>query len=186
MLTESQLVRYSRHILLKGIGGIGQERLLSVGAELLGTSRALGWAATYLVAGGHAIRATESLALLGQSRSESSDNAVHAMNPDAGDNSQRWINLFDAGTPRDSGLCISGASIMWRLGEGCCLECFQLATRGSPPARDAPSLGAWAALCFQKAALGHLGESGELLVSESGARRGPLIRCARCTKAPPT
>jgi molybdopterin/thiamine biosynthesis adenylyltransferase len=51
-LTETQIERYSRHILLKEVGGIGQERLLSASAHVLGTGIAAEEAAVYLAAGG--------------------------------------------------------------------------------------------------------------------------------------
>ena len=51
-LTETQIDRYSRHILLKEVGGIGQERLLSASAQVLGNGIAAEEAAIYLAAGG--------------------------------------------------------------------------------------------------------------------------------------
>ena len=54
MLSDKQIRRYSRHILLHDIGGVGQEKLLSSTVELTLSPDAIGsWAALpLLVAGG--------------------------------------------------------------------------------------------------------------------------------------
>lgn len=51
-LTEPQIQRYSRQILLRGVGGIGQQRLLAARVALLGEGQALATAAAYLAGGG--------------------------------------------------------------------------------------------------------------------------------------
>src|SRR5205823_14735499 len=51
-LTEAQQERYARHLLLDGMGGEGQERLLAACVRLRGTGRAARWAARYLAASG--------------------------------------------------------------------------------------------------------------------------------------
>jgi hypothetical protein len=51
-LTEAQQERYARHLLLDGLGGDGQERLLASCVRLRGTRRAARWAARYLAASG--------------------------------------------------------------------------------------------------------------------------------------
>src|SRR5262249_48767329 len=51
-LTEAQVVRYSRQILLAPVGGVGQERLLAAGVHVQGHGQALATAAAYLAAGG--------------------------------------------------------------------------------------------------------------------------------------
>lgn len=55
-LSEAQIQRYSRQILLREVGGIGQVRLLSAGVELRGTGAFLEIAASYLAAGGCPVR----------------------------------------------------------------------------------------------------------------------------------
>jgi hypothetical protein len=52
MLTDEQSRRYSRHVLLKEVGGIGQEKLLEMPVVVRGNGTALETAATYLAAGG--------------------------------------------------------------------------------------------------------------------------------------
>lgn len=51
-LTETQQERYARHLLLDGLGGDGQERLLASCVRVRGTGTAARWAARYLAASG--------------------------------------------------------------------------------------------------------------------------------------
>lgn len=51
-LSEEAILRYSRHILLKEVGGRGQERLLGARVRLLGDGPGLAAATLYLVAAG--------------------------------------------------------------------------------------------------------------------------------------
>jgi len=51
-LTDRQQERYARHILLDGIGGDGQERLLSSRVRVRGTGAAARACASYLAASG--------------------------------------------------------------------------------------------------------------------------------------
>lgn len=65
MLTEPQIQRYARQILLKGVGGKGQERLLATPVEVRGQSEALSVAANYLVLGGSPVAGSPPGAFLG-------------------------------------------------------------------------------------------------------------------------
>jgi hypothetical protein len=51
-LTAAQEERYARHLLLDGLGGEGQERLLASCVRVRGAGRAALWAARYLAASG--------------------------------------------------------------------------------------------------------------------------------------
>ena len=52
MLTDEEQERYSRHLLLDGWEGAGQERLLGAAVEVRGSGRAAAWARRYLAASG--------------------------------------------------------------------------------------------------------------------------------------
>lgn len=74
MLTETQIERYSRQIILPEVGGRGQEKLLSANVAIVGTGALAHAAAFYLAAAGIgrlAVAAVESIA-----------SALTALNPD--------------------------------------------------------------------------------------------------------
>jgi len=52
MLDDLRIERYARHILLREVGGVGQERILSSTVEVEGLGEAGCWAATYLALAG--------------------------------------------------------------------------------------------------------------------------------------
>jgi hypothetical protein len=52
VLTEPQIERYARHVLLREVGGIGQERLLRASLGLFASTGAIGWAVTYAALAG--------------------------------------------------------------------------------------------------------------------------------------
>jgi len=52
MLSEAQIERYARHILLREVGGVGQERLLAAEVRIDGLSSVGIWAAHYLALAG--------------------------------------------------------------------------------------------------------------------------------------
>lgn len=60
-LREDQILRYSRQILLRDVGGRGQEKLLAGGVRLEATGPAGLTAAAYVAAGGTAVEAGEAL-----------------------------------------------------------------------------------------------------------------------------
>ena len=57
-LSPQEQERYSRHLLLEGLGGAGQERLCAARVRVLGGGQAAAWAARYLGAAG--VRLVES------------------------------------------------------------------------------------------------------------------------------
>jgi len=57
MLTEPQIQRFSRQILLREVGGVGQERLLSTPVQVVGQGAAFEVARLTLAAGGTPLQA---------------------------------------------------------------------------------------------------------------------------------
>src|SRR5688500_10724077 len=62
-LKERQVKRYARQVLLKEVGGRGQEALLSTGAAVLGTGAAQAVALAYAAAAGAPIRVPQNRAV---------------------------------------------------------------------------------------------------------------------------
>ncbi len=95
MLSEEQIHRYSRQILLGRVGGVGQQRLLALGAQAVGQGPALPMAIAYLGAGGTSVRAQNGSVApgdegflfvpgdVGHRRDVRLDRALREMNPDA-------------------------------------------------------------------------------------------------------
>jgi hypothetical protein len=58
-LSEEEIVRYSRQILLREVGGEGQEKLLATGVKVLGRGTAVSVAMAYLAASGVQVESPE-------------------------------------------------------------------------------------------------------------------------------
>ena len=78
-MREDQIVRYGRQILLRDLGGKGQERLLASPVRVLGGGPALDEAITYLLAGGTPIELAPGVAVGGFLTGAE----LTALNPDA-------------------------------------------------------------------------------------------------------
>ncbi|HEY0840855.1 MAG TPA: ThiF family adenylyltransferase, partial [Vulgatibacter sp.] len=52
VLDDLRIERYARHILLREVGGVGQEKILAAGVRIDGLDEAGCWAATYLALAG--------------------------------------------------------------------------------------------------------------------------------------
>lgn len=151
MLSEEQIQRYSRQILLKELGGRGQQRLLSTPIEVEGSSPALDVAVAFLAASGTPLvdRAPERAGF------------VHGVTlasfaPDAArhvDAAKGWLGPPDA-VPDDRSRFRVVVSPQGLIGAPAGLDLP--ASHQPPPAEgcDAVALGALAALTVQRYALG--------------------------------
>jgi hypothetical protein len=200
-LSEDQILRYSRQILLRQVGGRGQEALLEGGARLDGVGPAGLTAAAYLAAGGTPVMASEARlepAAVGflvsaeevrQPASEVLGRVLPEVNPDAvspraggriaelptaWNGEAPWVALGGDGTR---------GAVVFRGSHGC-VWCFgeTLRTLGAPPSGVlGVALGVLGALVFQRLQLGmgpDLG--GRWLVAPGQLTELQLQRCARC------
>jgi hypothetical protein len=200
-LREDQILRYSRQILLKDVGGRGQEALLEGGARLEGSGPAGLTAAAYLAAGGTPVTASEtplgpaaagflaSVDDVGQPAAQVLARVLPEVNPDAvgtggggriaelptawsGD--APWVALGGDGTR---------AAVVFRGSEGC-VWCFgeTVRTLGEPPTGVlGVALGALGALVFQRLRLGlgpPLGARG--LEAPGKVTELEIRRCPKC------
>lgn len=198
-LTEPQILRYSRQILLKDVGGAGQERLLATEIQLAGGGRAVLTAAAYLAGGGSVISAEGRVAtahdagflLTAEQTGEDVSAAAARMNPDAGPRAatQRVaLAAAPAAHPIAPGVTVGAkdahAALLVASAEAC-PDCLARNALTTPPPEGALGVaaGTLAATLVQRLALGlepH-GAIQLLWLSPDGTLdRGPVHRCDRC------
>lgn len=200
-LREEQILRYSRQILLREVGGRGQERLLAQGVRLGARGGAGLTAAAYVAAGGTAVSADETPLApgsesflvaaeeVGRSAREVLDGALPDVNGDAlgargtgrlaelpaeWDGEGPWVALGGEG---------QGGVVVFRSPEGCA-GCFEACLQGlGPPPAGAlgVGLGALGALIFQRLVLG-LGPALGVRRWDvpGGLTEGEVRHCVRC------
>lgn len=203
-LTEDQIIRYSRQILLAQVGGKGQEKLLASGAELVGRGAAQATAAAYLAAGGIPVRATDSPTAnvradetgflfsaddVGHSFPTALRGAASDLNPDALCEGRRGL-LGEV--PADFDGPAPWVALGWRHGRGevvyrsdqGCAECFrgQLSgLSGVPVGPPAVLVGTIGALVFQRLCLGASDELGVVTTDREGEFQSAAVtRCTHC------
>jgi len=203
-LTEDQIIRYSRQILLAQIGGRGQEKLLVSGAQLVGRGAAQATAAAYLAAGGIPVRAAVqpkasvrsdetgllfARAQVGQPFALEFAKAASDLNPDA-------LSGATCGSlgevPADFSGSAPWVALGWREGRGevvyrserGCVECFRGQLRGLsnvPPGPQSVLVGTAGALVFQRLCLGASDDLGVVTTDREGELQAVAVnRCSRC------
>lgn len=153
---DDQVVRYSRQILLREVGGPGQRALLGAAVIVHGEGPALAVARAYLAASGIAVAGVEGPVPLG------------GLNPDARELAGRTLTVQLGTAPAP---CVPGPAV-WMGAEGTstrllalpgggCRGCAAQALHGLssiPPGPRAMLAGAHAALAIQRWVLGWQGE----------------------------
>ncbi len=199
-LTEQQIHRYSRQILVTEVGGVGQLRFLAGGVSVATGGAAVQAGAAYLAAYGVAIsaegavqRGEEGFLLstseIGIPLAAAMQDALRDLNPDAV--GPRGTGCLAAIPSAFSGpgpwVAIGGSkkqgAILYRSKQGC-EDCFResAAVLGEPPGgASSILLGALSALVYQRLCLALGSKLGGLWVDEAG-RLGPMEirRCPRC------
>jgi hypothetical protein len=175
-LSEEQVVRYSRQILLSDVGGQGQERLLASGAELTGAGGAQGTAAAYLAAGGTPV--------VPRRAAGSATDVGFPVNADAIGNAVGTVGELPAAF-RASGPCVAMGwageigVVVFRSAAGC-FDCFEntvgLLTHAEGRAQEV-LVGALGALAYQRLALGWSEPVGALEVDARGSVQPRAIEC---------
>jgi hypothetical protein len=207
-LTESQIIRYSRQILLAQVGGNGQTKLLASGAQLVGHGAAQATAAAYLAAGGIPVRALggsppaqpasvrfDEAGFLfrsedtGRALAVALDEAVADLNPDA--RSGRTVGSLGE-VPADFLGTAPWVALGWRHGRGevvyrseeGCTGCFSATLQGLSPVPAGPHaviVGTVGALVFQRLCLGAADVLGSVSIQSGGEiQEAALSRCPLC------
>lgn len=139
-MREEDIQRYGRQILLKELGGRGQQKLLSRHVEAHGDGPGLRDALTYLQVGGTPLAGTGVPVLL----------------------------IADAPVPATGDVVVLGQGVAWRRADAC-EACWALThPRLSPTKDESVTLGSLAALTVQRLVLGWGDALG--LVLHDGAR----------------
>jgi hypothetical protein len=200
-LSEDQIQRYSRQILLKEVGGRGQEALLAGGVRLEGSGAAGLMAAAYLAAGGTPMLASETpLGLsapgflasgedVGRPASEVLARVLPEVNPDAVGSTAggRLAELPSAWSGEAPWVALGGdgarGAVVFRGSQGC-VWCFgeTVRTLVAPPGGVlGVALGALGALVFQRLRLGLGPELGGRWLAAPGlVAELEVRRCSRC------
>lgn len=179
-LREDQIIRYGRQILLREVGGKGQQRLLDAAVRVQGAGPALDDAVAYLLAGGSPVARPPGVETGGFLAGA----LLEALNPDAAPRTEPLVELVPVGTSSEApAQVIVGAGVASRRADACD-GCWQ-ATRSRLPAGEAPGAGSLAALAVQRLVLGWADPLS--LVVWSGQRYETLSpgRCG-AHQAPPT
>ena len=201
-LREDQIHRYSRQLLLREVGGRGQERLLAGGVRLTAAGPAGLTAAAYLGAGGSAVEADatplgpEAVGFLvpagavGEPAGEVLARELPALNPDVlpARGTGRVAELPAAGWEGEGPWVALGGEgtrgvVVFRSPSGCA-DCFQASCQGvgaPPPGPLGVGLGALGALVLQRLWLGVGPGLGACGWEAPGMLTDvPVRRCGRC------
>jgi molybdopterin-synthase adenylyltransferase len=148
-MRDDQVQRFSRQILLKELGGVGQARLLSTSIRVIGAGEPLDVAAAYLIAGGSAV-------LLDRASPATGFLAGYPMDSPLA--SEPWLELSSVeGETHAPRAVVVGKGVAFKTPEAC-PACWKALAKTLAPFDVGPSLGlalgALAALTVQRLILG--------------------------------
>lgn len=175
-LSEEQIVRFSRQILLTEVGGAGQLKLLGSGARVAGRGPAPWTAAAYVAAGGSPVDPNGALP------ARVDELGFWADGPTGGTLITSIVGP-GAAVPSTGAVAIIAEEHVVFGGAGTCRACLDRSRADSakrPRPEDADLLGAVAALAHQRFALGSSDAGVLRITADGGLAREPLARCPRC------
>ncbi len=140
-LREDQIVRYGRQILLREVGGRGQERILSSPVRVLGSGPVIDDAIAWLASGGTPVEGTASSGFLVPITSPSAPPLVEL------------LAHGEEGCATLQNLVVVGKGVAFRT-ESACDSCWKNLLSTLEPAPQPAPAGALAALTAQRIALG--------------------------------
>lgn len=173
MLREDQIVRYGRQILLREVGGRGQERLLSSPVRVLGHGPAIDDAVAWLVAGGSPVELPQ-----GFTPSGFPPDPLH---PDAKSPQPAVLELTTVDLPSTAKTqVVVGAGVAFR-GPAACDSCWP-EVLGLLSPQPAPPVGSLAALTAQRLLLGWGEPLGLVRWKDGRFESAPLPPCTHAQK----
>ena len=180
MLTEAQIQRYARQLLLRDVGERGQQALGAVRVDVQLPDDVASAAAAYLRAGGTEVRLASEV-----------PGAWAGTAPLLESAPEHDLEVLAApGVPERAGVVVGahgGAQVLWSIGEDGCRGCLRGVTRPlAPPAGMGTAgvqVGSLVALLAQRRALGLASALEGVEVSETGTL-STLVAPA-CTHRPP-
>ena len=181
MLSEPQIQRYARQLLLRDVGETGQEALGTVRVDLALEGALASAAAAYLRAGGTEVHLAPT-----------ASGEWASTPPLLGSAPVRRLTVVAApGAPEREGVVAgssAGAHVLWSIAADGCRTCLRQATRHlAPPDVRGPAsvqLGSLLALLVQRRALGLASLLEGVEVSPAGVLSAPAARA--CPHRPPT
>jgi hypothetical protein len=171
-LREDQIQRFSRQILLREVGGVGQQRLLGAAVRVLAAGPAIDVAVAYLVAGGTPVELAEGVTIDGFLHGAPLD----ALSPDAHATLAPSWTLSTSEGP-DAHVVI-GAGVAWR-DDPSCVECGVLVRQALQGTSPPVATGSLAALIAQRLVLGRDPKAGLLVWKDTQFAARELPRCPR-------
>lgn len=173
-LREDQIVRYGRQILLRELGGRGQERLLGNPVRVLGSGPAIDDAVSWLLAGGTPVSlapgATPGGFLTGV--------GLEALNPDAAPRVPPTIDLLPRGlTSQARAQVVVGAGVAFRSALACD-ECWKKTLEQLCAEPEPAGAGSLAALAVQRLVLGWAAPLGLIRWTGDRFQAGVLPTCS--------
>lgn len=189
-LREDQIQRYSRTILLPGVGGVGQEKLLSTGVRLASGGPALLTAAAYLAASGTPVEGPPGVVAgadagflvrqsdVGREATSTVQGALGRLNADAVAVPTRMGTLValpdgcEGPRPLVAVGCTETGWVLWAAGAEACGACLGEAVQGATSPGSGPEAiqaGALAAFLFQRLVLGLAPPLSGLRVARDGS-----------------
>lgn len=177
-MREDQIIRYGRQILLRDVGGKGQERLLASPVHVLGGGPVLEDAVAYLLAGGTPISLAPGVWVGGFLTGAGLD----ALNPDTASGKPPVAELLPLEQSSTAPVqVVVGAGVAFR-DAAACDQCWAQTRAGLLPG-GGPSVGSLAALTLQRLVLGWSEPLGLVHWRAGRFETALLLPCPHQTKA---
>jgi hypothetical protein len=168
-MREDQIQRYGRQILLREVGGRGQQRLLDRGVHVTVDAPGVAEAIAYLVGGGSPV--TTSV----RSGGFLSGTTLEALNPDATASAERFLTV--SGSVEAGAVVVVTATLVF-AGAATCRDCVRANLgSGAPVAGHEVTVGSLIALLAQRLCLDQAEPLGVISLVDGVPRAEQPVHC---------